>query len=105
MRSSSTCPTCSRSTDCTASPSNSDGDAARGWHTSASAWPAYRSRDTTSTGTAAAWRACSANRSSCFDQHGDGTGIRHPTRFRAVWHLSDGDFTYFDGEISEIAYQ
>lgn len=31
-------------------------------------------------------------------------GIKHPTRFQAVWHYPDGDFIYFDGIISEIIY-
>lgn len=41
----------------------------------------------------------------CDDWRVDGTGISHPTKFRAVWHLPDGNLTYFDGEISEIAYR
>lgn len=31
-------------------------------------------------------------------------GIKHPTKFQAVWNYSDGDFTYFDGAISEVSY-
>ena len=31
-------------------------------------------------------------------------GIRHPTKFRAIWNYSDGDFVYFDGSIVEISY-
>ena len=30
-------------------------------------------------------------------------GIRYPSKFRAVWNGSDGDFVYFDGRISEIS--
>ena len=30
-------------------------------------------------------------------------GIRYPSKFQAVWNGSDGDFVYFDGEISEIS--
>ncbi len=28
-------------------------------------------------------------------------GIKHPTKFRAVWNYPDGDFVYFDGVISK----
>ena len=31
-------------------------------------------------------------------------GINHPTAFQAVWNYPDGDFIYFDGIISNIAY-
>lgn len=31
-------------------------------------------------------------------------GIKHPTKFQAVWNYPDGDFVYFDGIISEVAY-
>lgn len=31
-------------------------------------------------------------------------GIKSPTKFQAVWHYPDGDFTYFDGVISNISY-
>lgn len=29
-------------------------------------------------------------------------GIKHPTRFQAVWNYADGDFIYFDGVISKL---
>ncbi len=32
------------------------------------------------------------------------TGIKHPTKFQAVWNYPDSDFSYFDGFISEISY-
>lgn len=31
-------------------------------------------------------------------------GIKHPTKFQAVWNYPEGDFVYFDGIISEITY-
>ena len=31
-------------------------------------------------------------------------GISYPTSFSATWHYPDGDFTYFDGEISNVSY-
>lgn len=31
-------------------------------------------------------------------------GIKYPTKFQAVWNYPDGDFTYFDGTISEVSY-
>lgn len=31
-------------------------------------------------------------------------GIKYPTKFKAVWNYEDGDFTYFDGVISDISY-
>ena len=31
-------------------------------------------------------------------------GLRLPTTFQAVWHCTDGDFTYFDGRIAHMAY-
>ncbi len=31
-------------------------------------------------------------------------GIKHPTKFQAVWNYEDGDFIYFDGVISKISY-
>lgn len=31
-------------------------------------------------------------------------GIKHPTKFQAVWNYPDGDFIYFDGGISEVSY-
>ena len=32
-------------------------------------------------------------------------GIKQPTKFQAVWNYKDGDFVYFDGNISRIAYE
>lgn len=31
-------------------------------------------------------------------------GIKHPTKFQAVWNYPNEDFTYFDGIISKISY-
>lgn len=31
-------------------------------------------------------------------------GISYSTSFSATWHYPDGDFTYFDGEISSVSY-
>lgn len=31
-------------------------------------------------------------------------GIKHPTKFQAVWNYADEDFVYFDGVISEVSY-
>lgn len=31
-------------------------------------------------------------------------GIKHPTKFKAVWNYADGDYTYFDGIIKEVSY-
>ncbi len=31
-------------------------------------------------------------------------GMKYPTKFQAVWNYPDGDFTYFDGTISEVSY-
>lgn len=32
------------------------------------------------------------------------SGIKYPTQFKAVWNYPEGDFVYFDGEISGITY-
>ena len=32
-------------------------------------------------------------------------GIKHPTKFQAVWNYPDEDFIYFDGVISEVSYE
>ncbi len=32
-------------------------------------------------------------------------GIKRPTSFKAIWNYSDGDFIYFDGQISRIDYE
>lgn len=31
-------------------------------------------------------------------------GVKHPTRFKAIWNYPDGDFVYFDGAISSVSY-
>ncbi len=31
-------------------------------------------------------------------------GVKHPSKMRAVWNYEDGDFLYFDGEISSLSY-
>lgn len=40
----------------------------------------------------------------CEDYDLSPNGLKHPTKFRAVWNYPDGDFVYFDGDISEITY-
>lgn len=40
----------------------------------------------------------------CSDYQFSKNGIKHPTKFQAVWNYPDGDFVYFDGLISEISY-
>lgn len=40
----------------------------------------------------------------CGDYQVSKDGILHPTTFSATWHLPEGDFTYFDGEIKRITY-
>ena len=32
------------------------------------------------------------------------SGIRYPTKFKAIWNYADGDFVYFDGVISTVSY-
>lgn len=32
------------------------------------------------------------------------TGVKHPTKFQAVWNYLDEDFVYFDGSIDEMSY-
>lgn len=32
-------------------------------------------------------------------------GIKRPTTFKAIWNYTDGDFVYFDGQISKIDYE
>lgn len=32
------------------------------------------------------------------------TGIKYPTKFKAVWNYPEGDFSYFDGVIHAISY-
>lgn len=41
----------------------------------------------------------------CGDYQLSKSGIKYPTKFKAVWNYSDGDFIYFDGRISEISYE
>lgn len=40
----------------------------------------------------------------CSDYEQSEYGIMHPTKMQAVWNYADGDFTYFDGEISRLTY-
>lgn len=40
----------------------------------------------------------------CSDYEISQNGIKHPTKFQAVWNYPDGDFTYFDGVINDISY-
>ena len=40
----------------------------------------------------------------CSDYEVADSGIKVPTTFKAVWNFTDGDFVYFDGKISSIAY-
>lgn len=40
----------------------------------------------------------------CNDYQLAENGIKYPTKFQAVWNYPDGDFTYFDGVISEVSY-
>lgn len=41
----------------------------------------------------------------CGDYRISESGIKYPTKFKAVWNYPDGDFIYFDGKISEISYE
>ena len=41
----------------------------------------------------------------CGDYKVGDDGIKLPTKFQAVWNYKDGDFVYFDGNISRIAYE
>lgn len=40
----------------------------------------------------------------CGDYQIGDNGIKHPTKFKAIWNYPDGDFVYFDGKISEVSY-
>lgn len=40
----------------------------------------------------------------CGDYHLSESGIKYPRKFQAVWNYPDGDFTYFNGVISEVSY-
>ncbi len=33
------------------------------------------------------------------------SGIKYPTKFKAIWNYPDGDFVYFDGVISTVLYE
>lgn len=41
----------------------------------------------------------------CNDYKINEEGINQPTKFKAVWNYSDGDFIYFDGNIYNILYE
>lgn len=32
------------------------------------------------------------------------SGIRYPTKFKAIWNYPDGNFLYFNGTISTVSY-
>lgn len=55
--------------------------------------------DTDGTVTYVPWTA------ECIDYTLGEDGLRHPTKFRAVWNYPDGDFVYFNGLISQILYE
>lgn len=40
----------------------------------------------------------------CGEYHTSENGMKHPTKFQAVWNYPDGDFVYFDGVISKVSY-
>ena len=40
----------------------------------------------------------------CSDYQLSENGMKHPTKFQAVWSYPDEDFVYFDGVISEVTY-
>ena len=40
----------------------------------------------------------------CSDYKASENGIKHPAKMQAVWNYDDGDFVYFDGEISKLSY-
>jgi hypothetical protein len=40
----------------------------------------------------------------CSDYQFTDSGIKHPTKFKAVWNYPNEDFVYFDGIINEISY-
>lgn len=40
----------------------------------------------------------------CRDYRLSEYGIKFPAKFQAVWNYPDGDFVYFDGDISEVSY-
>lgn len=41
----------------------------------------------------------------CSDYYVTENGIHYPACFRAAWNYPEGDFVYFDGKISAIAYK
>ncbi|MGN1053064.1 MAG: DUF6920 family protein, partial [Candidatus Scatosoma sp.] len=40
----------------------------------------------------------------CGDYQLSENGIKHPTKFKAVWNYADADFVYFNGVISAVTY-
>lgn len=40
----------------------------------------------------------------CGEYQTAASGIKYPTKFYAVWNYPEGDFTYFDGIISDVSY-
>lgn len=40
----------------------------------------------------------------CSDYQFSESGIKHPTKFQAVWNYPDEDFVYFDGIINKVNY-
>ena len=40
----------------------------------------------------------------CGEYCGSESGIKYPTKFKAIWNYADGDFVYFDGVISTVSY-
>lgn len=38
------------------------------------------------------------------DAYGEKDGVKFPSKIKAIWHLKDGDFEYFKGEITNIEY-
>lgn len=40
----------------------------------------------------------------CEEYQTAASGIKYPTKFKAVWNYPEGDFIYFDGVINEVSY-
>lgn len=40
----------------------------------------------------------------CSEYEFSESGIKYPTKFKAIWNYPDGDFVYFDGVISTVSY-
>lgn len=40
----------------------------------------------------------------CSDYRRNDNGILAPTQMKAIWHMKDGDFTYFDGTIENMEW-